>query len=382
MKRLFSALCLCLFLASALFPANAMVYYSGGIPYGMGEHASVYYQGQYYERQSMLGDDQLVLKLCADNGWTPASNLTYLTQFRFINGKIYNKDYPNGLPQYDWLLNRQEYVFEMGRAAAFRRAFPTSEVPPYAVFTDVYPAEHEIDEASSLYGNPNHSWYDDGLRVCVREGYFTGYFDRMETNGMMPGEEGYQEYKYYSFRPERTMTRAEVLSTLMRTSYPKVRDYGHFYYDVPETAWYYDCVERAFEAGFIDDSVDAFNPDGPATREFAAQLLSHVMKGSSSDVPLPFTDAADLAPACRDGVQKLLNGEILHGYPDNSFRPKATITRAEYAQMLGTIIDRDLLTGDTVNEIYAKEYSRRYFEASPDEQEFFHDADISYPFYG
>ena len=141
-----------------------MVYYSGGIPYGMGEHASVYYQGQYYERQSMLGDDQLVLKLCADNGWTPASNLTYLTQFRFINGKIYNKDYPNGLPQYDWLLNRQEYVFEMGRAAAFRRAFPTSEVPPYAVFTDVYPAEHEIDEALLMVSNPNPRWYDDCKR--------------------------------------------------------------------------------------------------------------------------------------------------------------------------------------------------------------------------
>lgn len=77
-----------------------------------------------------------------------------------------------------------------------------------------------------------------------------------------------------------------------------------------------------------------FRPDASITRSEFAALLAGALGWSGTGSPLQFSDAGDIPEWARNAIEcGVQRGQIL-GYPDNTFRPDAPITRIEAAALL------------------------------------------------
>lgn len=54
---------------------------------------------------------------------------------------------------------------------------------------------------------------------------------------------------------------------------------------------------------------------------------------------ITFTDKDDVAEYASDALKALISMGVIGGYEDGSFKPEQTITRAETAKMIMTLLD-------------------------------------------
>ena len=189
------------------------------------------YGGEHYDMTNMAAYNVLPIMgpLFEDNGWDFSeyqdAEWALRNDLHFLNGTIYFNKFPDG-GGYDFLLSEEEFLFEYGRYYSFLTEFPLTCAD--GVFHDVsvyYPGKKP--------GDWEYHWYDDGIHCAVREGFFSGY----DT-----GEIHYEQYPVRIFGLERTMTRAELLATVTRSTFPAVRSYDGVFTDVPDTAWYLSLI--------------------------------------------------------------------------------------------------------------------------------------------
>lgn len=103
--------------------------------------------------------------------------------------------------------------------------------------------------------------------------------------------------------------------------------------------WAQDTVHLLYSSGVITAlSSDRFEPDGPVTREVFAQWLVRSLGGTPSPAPPEFTDAHRISVDTRGYVGRAVELGLLQGYPDGSFGPQGTVTRAEMATILGRVL--------------------------------------------
>ena len=154
-------------------------------------------------------------------------------------------------------------------------------------------------------------------------------------------------------KPNGNITRAEVAAILYRIMDAKcVSAYSSTtsgFRDVDSGKWYNTYVATLNNAGIITDSQSGyFRPDDAITRaELAAMLGQFVQNRRAanyfSDVSADHWAAIDIAVCANMGW--------ITGYPDGTFRPDATITRAEMMAMVNRALERtpeskdDLLPG-------------------------------------
>jgi parallel beta-helix repeat protein len=87
-------------------------------------------------------------------------------------------------------------------------------------------------------------------------------------------------------------------------------------------------VAAAKGAGFISGYPDGtFRPDNPISRQEAAVIVARLLglEGSGGQ----FADHQDIAPWAREAVAAVRAAGIMGGYPDGTFRPQNSLTRAE-----------------------------------------------------
>lgn len=99
----------------------------------------------------------------------------------------------------------------------------------------------------------------------------------------------------------------------------------------PATSWEAD--HGAYVFGYPDGS---FKPDNAITRAEAAQMFYNISK-QDPNAPeevnsLTFTDV-ETSLWYSDAIEYLANAGVISGYPDGSFKPEATITRAEFSAL-------------------------------------------------
>jgi hypothetical protein len=79
--------------------------------------------------------------------------------------------------------------------------------------------------------------------------------------------------------------------------------------------------------------------DLQVTRAAAAAVLGRVLNWpKSGDAPLTFSDAENIPAAWRQVVAEARARGILRGYPDGSFLPMSSLTRAEAAVALDAVL--------------------------------------------
>lgn len=144
-----------------------------------------------------------------------------------------------------------------------------------------------------------------------------------------------------TMRPERTVTRAEaagIISNLLEN--PQSGTLDCHYTDLRSGAWYEEATRGLCKLGLFDDGT-LFRPDDAITRAELVDVLVRFVPGapdaaaSFSDVPSDHWAAAQIGKATALGW--------LSGYPDGTFRPDSSLTRAEACAIINRVTNR---TGD------------------------------------
>ncbi|MFC3800875.1 InlB B-repeat-containing protein [Cohnella sp. GCM10012308] len=90
-------------------------------------------------------------------------------------------------------------------------------------------------------------------------------------------------------------------------------------------------VSRGFVSGYPDGT---FKPNRTVTRAEFAVMLANSLKLEVEGARLTFSDAAKIPSWAREAIAQAVKADIITGYEDGTFRPNATITRAEMASMI------------------------------------------------
>jgi hypothetical protein len=94
-------------------------------------------------------------------------------------------------------------------------------------------------------------------------------------------------------------------------------------------------VKKAVSLGIVTGYPDGtFRPEGSVTRAEFASMLMRVIDSTDAGEPLAFKDKAAIGGWAVEAVQKAVKRGIIGGYSDGSFRPNANITHAEMVAMV------------------------------------------------
>ena len=155
---------------------------------------------------------------------------------------------------------------------------------------------------------------------------------------------------------DETVTRIAWVQKLVKTfdmtveadNYP-----DNYYSDIDSSASYYKDLMIAVEFGVIDlEAGSAFEPDKPATREFAAHTLNFCL-GFQLDEGVAYTYTDKDAVTYSEDVQVAVNRGWFQ-LSGGKFLPEQTVTSAEAANMLADAAK--VRKGDTVQAGYDSKY--------------------------
>lgn len=167
-----------------------------------------------------------------------------------------------------------------------------------------------------------YRWASESIQALVKAGWMNGFPDGR-------------------FQPAAELTRGQSIATLVRAIELEKRTSKVRFQDVPASSWLYDPVAKADQAGWLKSYGGMLlQPNQAMTRGEAATLFATALalelpkqpKQVFKDIPANHTLAA--------AVEILAKRQWLSGYPDGSFRPSATITRAEWSVMLAKLLSK------------------------------------------
>lgn len=145
-------------------------------------------------------------------------------------------------------------------------------------------------------------------------------------------------YPDSTFRPDQSMTRAEVAAMFVRLMEKAPDASAVSFNDVAPGAWYYDYIAKAEAAGILKGYEDgSFRPQGEITRAEFAAIATRFDK--LSPAPMAFTDVANDYWA-HDAIAAAYGKGWIAGYEDNTFRPTQSIKRSEVATLTNQVLNR------------------------------------------
>jgi len=159
-----------------------------------------------------------------------------------------------------------------------------------------------------------------------------GYIHTARDRGLVQGVGGNR------FDPESTLTRAQVAQILFNAYAADMPANNFPFPDVNTNHWYAEAASWVVYRGIMEDMAGGnFRPHDPAPRELVADALHRISIQRSITLPtvrdaVTFTDQASITRLA--AVQALQRAGVISGFPDGSFGPNRTITRAEMAAIV------------------------------------------------
>ncbi|MDR2771300.1 MAG: S-layer homology domain-containing protein [Clostridiales Family XIII bacterium] len=174
--------------------------------------------------------------------------------------------------------------------------------------------------AASPFDISGH-WAEGHVLAGINYGYIRGY------------EDG-------SFKPENTITRAEFVTIINNARHYTAMTNIPFR-DVPVNEWYFQEVQRAYSAGYIQgDSVGNFNPNAQITRQEAAVILDRIAPGGDTAYALTGVRDADKIDAwALSAVRAVYSRAYIQGDADGNFNPTAPLKRCEAVAIVNRILN-------------------------------------------
>lgn len=98
-------------------------------------------------------------------------------------------------------------------------------------------------------------------------------------------------------------------------------------------------IKQAVSGGIVTGYPNGtFMPDKTVTRAEFAVMLMNTLKLQEAGTDLTFTDTAKIGSWAKKAVAQAVQAGIIKGYKDGTFRPEAVITRTEMAEMLANAL--------------------------------------------
>jgi chitodextrinase len=104
--------------------------------------------------------------------------------------------------------------------------------------------------------------------------------------------------------------------------------------------WAEELIKQAAEKQIVTGYTDStFRPDNTVTRAEFIVMLVNALKLQGGSQAVTFTDGSAIQDWADDAIAIAVNTGIINGYADGSFRPNATITRAEMAVIIARALE-------------------------------------------
>lgn len=151
-------------------------------------------------------------------------------------------------------------------------------------------------------------------------------------------------YENGTIQPRGEITRAEVATIFFRLMTDKARSKywttENDFNDVAEGQWFNLAVSTLNAAGVIVDAEHGnFRPNDPITRAELAVMAAQFCTVEGKLPKISFTDVSKDHWAI-DEIKLIEYAGWIEGYPDGTFRPDATITRAEAITIINRMLER------------------------------------------
>lgn len=164
------------------------------------------------------------------------------------------------------------------------------------------------------------SWKYQGINCVVQ-------------NGVMNGHAG-------KLRPDDSLTRAELVAMMVRVLGAHAdRTSIEHYVDVVLGQWYYELMESGVAIKIVNGDGNKLMPNMPITREQTFTILARTFLKvqKNPNAADSFKDAASISDWAKASTNALIECNVVLGDTRNTLRPKANVTRAEFAVMLDRI---------------------------------------------
>ena len=161
------------------------------------------------------------------------------------------------------------------------------------------------------------------------------------------------------FKPNANMTRAEastIFARLLNGSTTLPTGNKTRFVDVKEGDWYYDAIAYLDTNNFyMNYDTETYTPNVPITRaEFVE--LAYFASDLYQKNAVKFTDV-DENHKYYDAIMAAASAGLINGYEDRTFRPDATITRAEVVtiinRLLSLSVSEDTIAVDTLTNVFS-----------------------------
>ena len=154
-------------------------------------------------------------------------------------------------------------------------------------------------------------------------------------------------YEDDTVRPQNYITRAEVSTIFFRLltleSREEIWSKTNDFPDVDANSWYNNAISTLTNGGILQGYPDGtFRPKATITRaELATIAVRFQYNGDISSFPAGLDSFTDISGHWAENYIKLASElGYVSGYPDGSFRPNAPISRAEVATLLNNVLNR------------------------------------------
>ncbi|MBE7038458.1 MAG: hypothetical protein E7404_06120 [Ruminococcaceae bacterium] len=216
-----------------------------------------------------------------------------------------------------------------------------------------YSSFHITENWQKINGSFRIGWTGElsnaSLRVCGvdKEDTADFYVDNVSMKKCLYNEEEASHNAYIkgmadgSFSPQGNITRAEtcaIVSRLMADEASFKDAYTSNYPDINKSDWYYDNVAYLESVGALSYFENSFNPNTPITRAEFVYLVKNISI-LPEEKEVSFADVNESHPLYNDIVKAARSG-LIAGYEDGTFRPDASITRAEAVTMVNRATKR------------------------------------------
>ena len=169
----------------------------------------------------------------------------------------------------------------------------------------------------------------------------------LSLNGIISG------YSDNSFKPDKNMTRAELVTVINRLLGNSVQN-TKYVPDINAKDWFYIEIRKGIQSGVIQGNVEGYvRPNDLVTREEAVVMLQRALVPVASNVIVrEYNDYDKVSAWSKQSVNTFLKEGYINGYSDNTVRPQNYITRAEVVKIIENIIDLYATFGEFSGEIH------------------------------
>ena len=156
-------------------------------------------------------------------------------------------------------------------------------------------------------------------------------------------------YEDDTVRPNKNITRAEAATIFFRLltqdSRVEIWSKANSFSDVAADNWFNNAVSTLANGGILNGYADGtFRPNATITRaELAAIAVRFQYHGDISSYPTGLPTFSDIGGHWAENYIRLASDlGYVNGYPDGTFKPNEPITRAEVATLLNNVLDRQV----------------------------------------